>query len=259
MEPFRLEKKERKFYWRWFLFFLLFGLVLMAIFYFFLYADFLKVKEVKVIGLRSLPERNFVTLLESEIIAEDRWRAFFGSENIIFWLAVSEKIAERLPALSALQIKTDLLSRKVNLLAEERRLAGLWCLPARGCFVFDEKGIAFSRAPLAEGGLILKVTDESGREIQVGEKLLPEPVWFENFMSVLKDLKEAKWIIAAVRVKDLALREWEVVSEAGPVFQFNFDVVPIDFRSVLVNLKKELDLSRLGYVDFRVPNKIYYR
>lgn len=236
------------------------GLVLIGLSYLAVYSDFAKVKEIKVEGARITNEEVLLASLASEIIESDRWRALFGTDNLVFWLgAEPAEILKRMPLLADLKINTDLWQQKIKLEVGERKLEGVWCLAEDGCFVFDKDGIAFRNAPYLEGALILKIIDENKRAIQLGAPLLPDSSWFNNLLTAVKGIKDGELAAAEIKVKSLELREWEVKLPSGLVLKFSLEHVPADLSQVIGNLKNELDFSKLQYVDFRVPNRVYYK
>lgn len=239
-------------------FLLLAGSAITGLAYLAFYSDFVKVRDVEIVGNKVLADSALLSLVESEIIKKDKWRSLFGTDNFIFWWGVSqEEIFQRLPLLANLEINTTPLEREIVITVAERKLRGVWCLADGSCLVFDNEGIVFANAPRIEGTLILKVTDENHRTLRLGEAVLPQPLWFDNLMNFLDGLGNE--VILAVRIKSLELREGVVELAAGPDLHFSLESIPPELPNVLENLKRETNFSGLESVDFRVPNKIYYR
>lgn len=260
MEVYRVEKKEKKIHWKLPFFLLLLGLIVIGSVHLLIYADFAKVKEVTIEGNRALNRNILLSMLESEIIRSAKWRALLGSGNLAFWLGVNQGgITERLPMLASLKINTDLWQQKVALTVKERKLKGVWCLADKNCFVFDEEGVAYMNSPLVEGSLILKVVDGNERAMSLGQSVLPNQVWFNNFMAVIDVLKGEKGGFREVKIRDLEFQEWEVKLSPGLKLIFSLNNVQPDFKEIIGNLRRQLDFNKLEYIDFRIPNKVYYR
>jgi hypothetical protein len=229
--------------------------------YFFLYSGFLKVNEFKVEGTRAVDKNTLFALFASEIIKNQSWRALFGQDNLIFWLgAKSASVKERIPLLAELALRTNIWEQRVEVNARERQFNGIWCFSERRqCFVFDKDGVTFSLAPTAEGALLLKITDESERSINLGQSVLPERGWLAGVFTILEIIKKEGMAIADIRVKELGLREWEIVIAGGPRLIFNFEYMSGNLAEILKNLRGQLNFSKLQYIDLRVPGRIYYK
>ncbi|MBI2037025.1 MAG: hypothetical protein HYT14_01535, partial [Candidatus Liptonbacteria bacterium] len=65
------------------------------------------------------------------------------------------------PAIAGAAIHRDYFNRILRIEITERERYGVWCADA--CFWFDREGLLFSPAPRAEGALVRRVRDTTGR------------------------------------------------------------------------------------------------
>ena len=229
--------------------------------YFLIRSDFFKIKNFEIKGTELSDAAVIKETLISEMAAAEKWRSFVGSDNIIFW-AFGKKPdfkTATAPFLASLSIQTDLPQRKLVVSVKEKELFAVWCLPENNCWSVAKNGVAYAPAPDLEGSLILKFTDENARNLNLGDLVLPSDRWFENILKTLAAIKENGLPVSAVRIKSFALEEWEAELYPGLTFYFSLNSVPDNFGEVMKNLAKKVELNKLTYLDFRVPNRIYYK
>lgn len=260
-EIYEFKHQKKKASWRLPIILLIVGLFLIGVSYFLLYSKFMKVNEFKIEGISTIDKNTLFGLLAAEVIRGESWRAFFGQDNLIFWLGVkNDSLKEKIPLLADLKLKTNLWEQRVEISVLERQFKGIWCLvKSQQCFIFDKEGVVFNVAPLAEGNLLLKVNDESNRSINLGQLVLPDFSWFEKMFIVLDMIKKEEMLPADIRIKDINLREWEAAIFNGPRFIFSFESIPENLSEIIKSLKNQLNFSKLYYIDFRIPGRIYYR
>ncbi|MDI6734136.1 MAG: hypothetical protein QMD50_01415 [Patescibacteria group bacterium] len=254
------KKHSRIFYFYGFLGFLFcFVLAGVGLFYFIVNSNFFKVKEINISDVRLISKDQILTAVISKKVSTG-WRAWLGPDNILFWLGREPVgLDESLAILADLSLAVNLRQKKVSITVEERDFVGVWCGSGGRCFAFDETGIVFSLAPKTSGNLILTIQDENEREMNLGQRVLPDPLWFKNMTIILSALKEAQFLPADVLIKNYELKEWEVKSHLGPSFYFSFAFVPGDLPVVLKNLAGRINFSKISYLDFRVSNRIFYK
>ncbi len=229
--------------------------------YFLIRSDFFKIKSFEIKGAELSDGNVIKEILVSEMAAAEKWRSFVGSDNIIFW-AFGRKPdlkVEATPFLASLNIQTDLAQRKLLVSVKEKELFAVWCLPENNCFSIASDGVVFASAPELQGVLILKFTDENPRTLNFGESVLSSEYWFQNILKTVEAIKENGLSISSARIKSFALEEWEVELYPGLNFYFSLNFVPENFQEVMKNLAKKVELNKLTYLDFRVPNRIYYK
>lgn len=256
----------------------LFLVFLSFVFYIF-WSGFFAVKEIRTESPENLaPE--IKSSVENFIAAQD----YFFKKNSLFIgkKGLEDFIIAAFPTLDNITIKKSFFSKLITIIGEERKEIGIYCQnkPAKAndeggeineeftdqifkiCFWFDKNGIIFKEALLAEGSLILKISDEREGEKKLGEKVLSgeEIEIFKNFKKSAKDflkLEISQFIIGPRFYPDL-------IAESAYGFKIYFE--KNNYQKVLINLKevlnKELagkDLSKIDYFDGRVGNRIYYK
>ncbi|MEK7630077.1 MAG: hypothetical protein AAB432_01695 [Patescibacteria group bacterium] len=250
-------------HWFWFsmLGVFIFGGFLIGFCYLIFYAGFLKVKSFDISGGRIADNVTLTSNLTVAALGENYPLSILGPDSLIFWYFSKSPVAPNLslPSVSAIEKKVVIFQGKVEIAVRERQIVGFWCVNGNDCYGFDENGVAFSAAPLAEGALILRVSDDNARPLILGKSVLPQKIWFDNLMRVLKTIEAAGFSPTAVEIKDFALREWQLTDTTGLNFYFSFNFAPENLASVLQSLKQRFAEINLAYLDFRIPNRIYYK
>ena len=256
-----VRKKHRK---KWLLFviilFLFFG-VIIGSGYFIIYSDYFQVKNLEIRGSQLISNENLLAAITAKMKTGTSWRTFIGPQNILFWKFGSKPVlqAETLPIIADLNIQSDFTGKKVLIQVKERGLFGVWCFSDKNCYAFDADGFIFSAVPEVQGVLILKIEDQNPPPVELDNKILPNDDSIKNLLSTIKIAKEKNIPIAGIKLRESALREWELKTAWGPVIYFSLDFVPENLEIVLANLTQRFDLEKLSYLDFRVRNRIYYR
>lgn len=229
---------------------------------YFLGTDFFQVANFEVLDSQfSMPEQ-LKTATAVTLLQNFKLKSIFQPDNILFWYLNKGNVSIKAinPFVAQVEVTADLFSKKkaVNLMVEERNLAGIWC-GGSDCFVFDSDGFIFYPVADAEGVLIMKIQDFSGQALAPGRKILPNDLWIKNIFKTTKLIKESGFPIVYVKINNLALEEWGAVLPNNLTVYFSLEFIPDNFQNVFQNLMKKIDLSQLTYLDFRVPNRIYYR
>lgn len=220
----------------------------------------LEVSRISVANPTLVSDASLVSAIKDQML-QSKLRALVGPTNILFWgLGTKPSSLENLPALRSVSISSDIFQKTVSIDAVPRTPFGVICeATSTTCFTFDKTGIIFSPSPDVQGPLILKINDMTGRNLILGENILPEQSWLNNFLSVVNDLKNSAIGVKEIDFNSFSLREWQVSLLHGPVFYFSFDFVPDNFGYVLSNLASRMNFSKTSYIDFRVMDRIYYR
>ncbi len=220
----------------------------------------LNVSSVKFLNQTNVSNSSLMSRLENQMLT-NKLRALLGPGNILFWsLGQKPSSLGSLPEIKKLNVNADLMGRTVSIEATPRTPFGVICeATSTDCFVFDKSGIIFAPSPDVQGPLILKINDFTSRHLILGEDVLPEANWFNNFLNTVNILKLNNFAISEIDFSDLSLREWQVHFVNAPTFYFSFDFVPDNLGYILSNLSSRMDFSKVSYVDFRVPDRIYYK
>lgn len=238
----------------------LFVAIAVAAVYMIFSAEFLKVRKISIDMVRGVSNEKLISGVETNIMGRSVLASLLGPDNILFW-RISPKyltFASVLPIVSEASRNVDIMDRQVSISIREREVFGTWCAMDE-CFVFDNRGVVFAKAPDSEGILVIRVDDLNARRPIIGIPIFYNSEWRDNFFNTLKIIKEHNVPILKITVKDFSLREWEVVSTLGFSFYFNLDFVPDNLSAVITNISDRIPFSSIFYLDFRVPNRVYYQ
>ncbi len=246
--------------WYWIIGIALSVLVAVGCAYFILHFSWFKVSKFTIEGSSRISEEELVPALSVRMLTIP-WRGWIGPNNILFWeFGSAPEQLERYPGLKHVAVTSHLFSREVDIAVEERTPYGILCESSgAGCFLMDEDGVLFASAPDTEGTLILTIHDTNQRTPLLGMPFLPDRSWIRNIFSTLKIVKDEGFIPLQVTLDDLSFRSWSLKIAQGPTFLFALDFVPENLNSILKNLSRKLDFSKVKAVDLQVPNRIYYR
>jgi hypothetical protein len=261
------------------------GALAIVLLYLILYSPLPKVKKVSSSGLSIVSPENLTSALSIHLVGSSRIRAILGPDNIISWEFLGKYSLPPLllPTVKETVINSNIFEKVVRVEAKERELFGIWCLfpnkqdaplvtssvffgapisldrgDDQECFAFDETGVIFQEVPIPYGSLILKIIDENYRPIIFGKTLIKDSE-LSNLLNTVNIVKSYGLGIAQIEIKDKALAEWETKMVAGPTLLFSLRFVPEELEAILENLRERLDFEKLNYLDFRVPNRIYYK
>lgn len=240
---------------------ILFGLTLVAgIVWFTLNSSFLKINKFEVSRSPYYSQNEVFKEIKEYKIGQNPLLATLGPRNILFWaLSSSDKTPPELSAASSVKVDVSLFKRKVSAAIESRDVFGVACNISKDCYTFNEKGTVLTRAPYVEGNLVLRVEfTNKDKKFVLGKKILPREEWNKNLIETLKQVKESKFEIENVKIKDLKLREW-VLSLPSVDLYFDLNFVPEQLPNVLKRLRNKTDFSEIEYVDFRVRDRVYYK
>lgn len=255
------KRKKKSKFWLWFVIILFLVLSIAVSVYFFVFSSFFKVKSVEVIGGEHIDKNVLLSALTAEMTRDYKWRSWLGAENILFWQFGKRPIVKNdtLPYFKDLSLDVNFSAKKVMIYAKERQPAGVFCSLDENCFVFDDEGVLFAKAPDVEGSLILKIQDENKADVVLGNMIFKDFAWVKNLLQTIEIIDESGFRIKAVNIKDSNLQEWEVLISSGETFLFNLNFVPENLAEILKDLPNKVDFKNLNYIDFRVPSRIYYK
>lgn len=217
------------------------------------------VKEVYVEGVRLADHEKMKEALVAAVMRPPR--SWVAEDITLFWLFLDppEVFLAAFPMFRDVTVATDLFAREVVIRVEERELYGVWCLAGGDCYAFDRDGMTFGRAPQTVGTLITKVSDIRTKAFWPGEAVLATPEWRARMFSTLRIIDTLHLSHRMVTVRDEALREWDVALAEGPTLRFSFAFVPERLEDALTSLSRRGDFRTLTHLDFRVPDRLYYK
>jgi cell division septal protein FtsQ len=251
------QKNKKKIYWLLFAFTIL---VLILILLLKLMLTLPQVNNVRFVFQSSSSYNDLVLTQLKNKMLEEKWRAILGPQNVFFWMFKKQPLElNTLPFVENLNWKTLLFQNTVNLSFTSRNTFGILCENDSPCYAFDENGTIFETAPNVTGPLVLKIVDQTGRNFILGEKILPSDEWIKNFKEIISDLKEANFGISEIQFNDINQAIWKVKIGNGPDLIFSFNFVPEELPYILKNLSTKINFLEVSYIDFSVPNRIYYK
>lgn len=222
--------------------------------------NFFKVKDFNVQGTNLISKEALLAEIAEGIKHQPKWRTWFGKDNILFWQFNKNTSFKSgsIASLAALEVKTDLIQKKVEIVAKDRELYAVWCVSGE-CYGIDETGIPFILVAEPQGVLILKIEDENQKEIKLGKPVFEKNEWFKNIKNAVETIKENNLPVKIIKIKDFRIEEWEAEIYLGFSVFFSLNFLPENFNNILKNLSKDLNFKKLNYLDFRVKNRIYYK
>lgn len=247
---------------RFFLIFLFIVLILISVaIYAVFHADFLKVGEISVEGNRLL-ESNTVTDAVAEAIANNsRIASILGRNHIWFWVFTPKKLLFSSPTeLKSVSIRSGFLNSRVIISVEERSVVHIVCKKEeKACYGITGDGLVFAQIPEVKGSLILQIEDISSGTIAVGDKYFENEAFLKRVNETTVILESHGFVPALIRVGDHALYEWEAIFPSGVAMYFSGMFVPKNLPLILDELRKNGDITKYRYIDFRVEDKVFYQ
>ncbi|MDO8469783.1 MAG: hypothetical protein Q7S84_02045 [bacterium] len=233
----------------------------------------------EVVGAPPAAHERLISALSALAVAKSPVLAVLGPDHLFVWMgADNAEVRVRVDTmLIAATSKLLFWDRRVTITATVRTIAGVWCAAststspsagtANNCFGFDEEGILLAQVPRTEGSLILVITDESGTQRVLGQRIMPNPAWVGRMDETLQAITESGEQVLRVMIREQGLHEWEATlastklstGTSGPTLLFSFDFVPQDLAATLRKLKTEVLFEKLTTIDFRIPGRLYYR
>lgn len=163
------------------------------------------------------------------------------------------------PYISSFTITKNYFERTIYIKAVARQQEFIWCMTGVGdCYWVDDTGFVFSNAPQVSGGDLAVIDDSSGRDIGIGDYVLPSDL-FTYFAEDMKVLSKLKVPISSIRISDINHEEMVVVTSGGPEIYlgFNFDPVASGDDVVIEQAMRSAYWSKYCYIDLRTIYKAY--
>jgi len=212
----------------------------------------------------NIGEKNFVEKL------------LFNDKNIFLVLLkrkdISQTLSENFPLIKETSISVDLFARTVDISTIVRQKFGLWCYKNNfladtsasstdnsaqaSCFWFDRDGVAFVEGPDTEGQLIYKVVDIYNNPVQLGQKLLDQDS-IDNITAMFNFLENSSLGYKTIYLSEPKLEEAHTDLSVAPVVYFSLRNNPSYALKAFLDSKSKM--VKTGYIDLRVPDRIYYK
>ncbi|MAF80115.1 hypothetical protein CL629_03495 [bacterium] len=224
------------------------------------YSDIGKVEGIYVQGNMLVSKEAVQKAVSERNTRKSRWKSWIGPERVLFWKSEKDiKPSAKLPIVEDIEIKRNLIERKIDIIVKEKSAKGVWCTKEKECYAFDERGIVFAEAPNVSGYLITKIGSAEEIPVAIGEKTLKNDDWFKNIMETKEEIKKAGVLPRTIRIQSEEKKEWEIMTAKGTKILLGLDFVPKDLQEIIREFKEKDELAKFNVLDFRVPDKIYVR
>lgn len=214
---------------------------------------FFRYARVEISGETSVPVADILADLRAYPLASVVGR-FLGYNHFFLWGNASVSLPEF--ALARAEVSRDFLRRTLRVNVIERERALVWCGENYACVWVDETGIAFEKAPYAEGQLVTRVTEVGGAAPSLGTTVLPTA----EFSRMLRAVRIAK---TGAPLGDILLhREKQtarIALQDGPALLFSLRIEPEFAETALAELSSRKDFRDIKEIDFTVERKAYYK
>jgi len=276
--------RKRKNKGKIFLVVIIFILIIGGLIYLIDFSPAFKVKEIKINGVEQLDDNEIIAQLKNFVTNQSRITKILGPDNILSWPRDYSEFTKNYPIFEKFDIKKSFLEHTIVVDVKEREKFGVWCLQAPlntnntqinieeilpksasssselvSCWWFDKNGFVFGEAPYAEGFLISKVNDFSGRILKAGDLVLTND-FFQNFLNIHQLLEKIGLTINDLSLYNLSSEEIVLEETSNnPKIYFSLRFNPLDTVSALNKLKDEPGFGKLLYIDLRTENRVYYK
>lgn len=245
----RAEKRKIIFFW------FVFVIIFIFVGWLFFISPFFKITEIK------LPENDTVT-------ANDIRKIMTGSapfdlgENLFILSRSNIKTAltAAFPTITSINVEKELFNG-LTVKFEKRIPVGIWCSEIN-CYYFDREGIVFKKAPVTEGGLILKIEDYGNKEMSLGEKAINADLlkFMMDFNNELMNKSQVK--IVEFKIGPSADFDLKAVTADGWFIYLDQNQNPASAVNNLFTVLSEAiknKISNLEYIDLRTSSRIFYK
>ncbi len=252
----------------------IFFLLIIGACYLVIYSPIFQIKNIEIVGSYNFDEKNkLVQELKLFFINQSNFFLVLGPNNILIWKEDVDQFKKNNPQVAELVISKNYLNRKIKIEIKEREKYGVWCIarnniekslyePALSqyepiCRWFDRSGILFADAPFVEGALINKVSDFTGRNLIIGDKILEQRFLF-NLLKIFEILEKMNLGTGFLKLENLRFQEIIFNHPVGFRIYFSLRIDPIFTLAVIQHLR-EIGLEEINYIDFRTKNRAYYK
>jgi hypothetical protein len=242
--------------------------------YLVVYSPVFRIKNIEITGNKEVDKDEIINVFKDIIGRQSKLlTSVLKTNNILLWgdnENLYQEVKSSIPKISEVSLKKDYFNRSIKISIKEREKFGVWCAgeaaatsseqsAVKDCFWFDNNGVIFAEAPTVEGNLINKVDDYAGRSLKPGDVVLSEK-FFVNLAKIFGVLEKSDMKIKSLKLYDLGLQEVftnpEIVSLPSVYFSLRFDP---KFALPAIESMKKIGLSKIGYIDLRVENRVYYK
>jgi cell division septal protein FtsQ len=255
------KRKKRRKYFLGVVAILAFYFVLYATQWFFFHSPLFRVDNVVVKGNSSVASADVVSLVQSDALKNhETFPAVFGFNNMLAWPSnIASSNIQVIPQLESVSINKDYFAHTLTINVSERIPFGIWCFSSGSdCFWFDNTGTLFERSLDTQGNLIFDVQDYSQSPRGLNEKVLPDQ-YVQNFISIMNVLRQSGLGVKEIDLNNLSLEEVDVITTNGPKLYFSLRFSADDYLQYIQKLMAQPGFDKIGYIDCRTEDRIYYK
>lgn len=248
------------------IFYVLLAVFLGVLIFVLFFSSYLQISHIFIDGVHELKENEIKNTVWKSM--EGKYVSFLPKNNYLF---ISERKIDYLLKDQYKKIRSVEIEKKfpdyLRISISERKSVLVWCANDNECYLIDENGVAYAKADFNSQELIqnhlLKITDKSGENVHIGEKIMSSG--FEEYLVSLKE----KILTLGVEVDDqfstTSRMSEEIFAKTIQGTEFYLSTqFPMEsaLKTLSVVFKKELPLTKLAeveYIDARSENKIFYK
>ena len=257
-----INKEEKIRRWKIIFFWFSFTAAFLTIIWSFFFSPFFEITEIK------LPENDIVTNNNIKQLV-DMNMPFKLGENLLALPKnqLKQALAAAFPEITNIVVDKELF-HTLRVDFTKRIQIGIWCQPkadqpqADNCYYFDKEGIIFAEAPISEGTLILKVTDNSKKIVSLGDKVIDDEKlnFIKSFTAEMNKSDELR--ITEFKIKPVPNIDLEAVTDGGWLIYLDKDQdASLAANNLITTLNEAVkdNVSNLEYIDLRIPSRIFYK
>lgn len=237
-----------------------------ATFYVLFLSSFLEIKKISLEGIAELKYEDVYRKINESF--SGKYFYCIPKNNLILISKNKTKrdLLENFKKISNIDIQKS-FPDGIRIKIAERKSLLVWC-SGGSCHIIDKNGYAFAVADFESEEVkqnnLLTVRDNSGKVVNIGEKVLDES--YIDFVVSLNEkiLKETEiTIVQEYRTGSRIAEEVKTKTEEGWEIYFSTSLpMKNSIQTLKTFLDKEIDKdkrSKLEYIDLRAENKVYYK
>lgn len=224
---------------------------------FLLRADFLRIKDFKILGAETIQAENIKNVASNFISGN---KLFVIPKSDIFLLN-KEKMATALlaafPGVEKVEINKQFFSKQIELKITERKSDFLWCSLQEECFSMTKNGLVFEKSENTGDKIIFRGVLDNNPLM----KNFATEVEMQNYLKLIDVLKNADIKTSAVNIEssDKGVNKTNI----GDVI-FNPEETDLSSAAqngvlLINNIKSKNPSAHFQYIDIRFGNKIFYK
>lgn len=232
----------------------LLGLISIGLAAFVLKFPYLRYARIEVAGETAVSRADLISDLRAYPLRSAVGR-LLGYDHFFLWGNSSVALPEL--TLAEVVVSRDFLRRTLRVTATDRARTLVWCDEYGACVWVDDGGIAFERAPFAEGQLVTQVIERGHALPALGSSVLLDT----EFLRLTRAIRVAQG--AGIPLRDITLvreaKEARIALQGGPTLIFSLRIDPEFAATALAALSARKDFRDIQEIDFTVERKAYYK